>query len=159
MTETPSMDSGYWKARKRPALARASVAQWVTSSPLEADGAAGDLVGRVAHQGGGQGGLPGAVRSHQGVDLSGGHRQVDPPQDLGAIHGHVETLDLEQGGLGGERHDQKSTSLVTFTRLAIGEIPVGRAWPVRSQPVATPWTLLRARWPPTRWCRGIGDPG
>ncbi len=34
VTDTPSIDSGYWKARKRPALARTSVAQPVTSSPL-----------------------------------------------------------------------------------------------------------------------------
>ena len=34
VTETPSMDSGYWKARKIPALARTSVGQSVTSSPL-----------------------------------------------------------------------------------------------------------------------------
>ena len=33
VTDTPSIDSGYWKARKRPALARTSVAQCVTSSP------------------------------------------------------------------------------------------------------------------------------
>ena len=34
VTETPSMASGYWKARNRPALARTSVGQPVTSSPL-----------------------------------------------------------------------------------------------------------------------------
>ena len=34
MTGTPPIDSGSWKARKIPALARTSVAQSVTSSPL-----------------------------------------------------------------------------------------------------------------------------
>ena len=34
VTDTPSIDSGYWKARKIPALARTSVGQPVTSSPL-----------------------------------------------------------------------------------------------------------------------------
>jgi hypothetical protein len=33
VTETPSIDSGYWNARKRPALERTSVGQAVTSSP------------------------------------------------------------------------------------------------------------------------------
>jgi hypothetical protein len=33
VTETPSIDSGYWKARNRPALDRTSVGQAVTSSP------------------------------------------------------------------------------------------------------------------------------
>ena len=33
VTETPSIDSGYWKARNSPALERTSVAHVVTSSP------------------------------------------------------------------------------------------------------------------------------
>ena len=36
VTDTPSIDSGYWKARKSPALARTSVGRPVTSSPLSA---------------------------------------------------------------------------------------------------------------------------
>ncbi len=34
VTDTPSIDSGYWKARNSPALARTSVGQPVTFSPL-----------------------------------------------------------------------------------------------------------------------------
>ena len=34
VTDTPSIDSGYWNARNSPALARTSVAQCVTSSPF-----------------------------------------------------------------------------------------------------------------------------
>ena len=34
VTDTPSIASGYWKARNSPALARTSVGQPVTSSPL-----------------------------------------------------------------------------------------------------------------------------
>ena len=34
VTDTPSIVSGYWKAKKSPALARTSVGQPVTSSPL-----------------------------------------------------------------------------------------------------------------------------
>jgi hypothetical protein len=34
VTDTPSIDSGYWKARKSPALARTSVGHPDTSSPL-----------------------------------------------------------------------------------------------------------------------------
>ena len=70
VTDTPSIDSGYWKARKRPALARTSVAQCVTSSPSSRMAPDGHRVGGVSQQRAGQRGLAGAVGAHEGVDLA-----------------------------------------------------------------------------------------
>ena len=61
---------------------------------------AGDLVGRVAEQGVGQGRLARAVGAHEGVELALADDQVDPAQDLGAVDGHVQVLDLEKRGHG-----------------------------------------------------------
>ena len=52
-------------------------------------------VGRMAHEGVREGGLPGAVRPHDGVHLVRVHRQVDALDDLGAVlEGDVQILQL-----------------------------------------------------------------
>ncbi len=52
----------------------------------------------MAQQGTRQGGLPGAVGSHQGMDLAGPDGQVDPAQDGAVLGGNVQIADLEQRG-------------------------------------------------------------
>jgi hypothetical protein len=63
----------------------------------EPDGAGGHLVGRVAQQDVGQGGLARPVGAHEGVHLARPNGQIDPPEDGFALHRHVEALDLEEG--------------------------------------------------------------
>ena len=64
----------------------------------EADGAPGDPVGGVGEEGVGERGLAGAVGPHEGVDLALADRQAQPAQDLGAVDGDPEVVDLQQGG-------------------------------------------------------------
>ena len=61
---------------------------------LEEDLAVGDLVARVAHDGVARVDLPEPFGPHQGVDLAAGDRQVDAAQDLLALDGHMQVLDL-----------------------------------------------------------------
>ena len=62
---------------------------------LEADGSRGHLVGGMAHQDVRQGGLAGAVRAHDGVDLATRELEVDALEDLLAVDRGVEPLNLE----------------------------------------------------------------
>ena len=62
---------------------------------LEADGSRGHLVGGMAHQDVRQGGLAGAVRAHDRVDLATRELEVDPLEDLLAVDRGVEPLNLE----------------------------------------------------------------
>ena len=141
MTDTPSMDSGYWNARKRPALARASVAQWVTSSPSEADGPGGHLVAGWPIKVAARVDLPAPFGPIRAWTSPGADRQVHPLEDLGAVHGDVEVVDLRAGDVGahcskvylfGQHLDEQ--------RMTEKFLP-GRRGPVRSRPVATPWTF------------------
>ena len=91
---TPGIDVGYWKARKSPALARSSGSSSSRSLAVERGRALGDLVVRVAHQGVAQGALARAVGPHQGVDLALADREVDPLEDLLAVDGDVQVVDL-----------------------------------------------------------------
>ena len=62
---------------------------------VEQDVALGDPVGGMAHEGIREGGLPGAVRPHDGVHLVRVHCQVDALDDLGAVlEGDVQILQL-----------------------------------------------------------------
>ena len=64
--------------------------------PVEQDLAARDLVGRVAHDRVGQGGLAGAVRAHDGMRLARVHGEVDTLDDLGAVlERDVQVLELQ----------------------------------------------------------------
>ena len=79
------------------------------------DTALRDLVGGVAEQRVGQRRLPGAVGSHQGVELPGLDREVDAPQDLPAFDGDVEVFDQERGRgdlLGHGGHSNNTTAVV-----------------------------------------------
>ena len=63
---------------------------------VEEDLALGHLVGRVAHERVGEGGLPGAVRPHDGVLLPELDLEVDTLDDLGAVlQSDVQIPDLE----------------------------------------------------------------
>ena len=103
VTETPSIDSGYWKARNRPALARTSVGQRRHVLAVEQDAALRHPVRRVPEQRARQRRLPGAVRAHEGVDLADADGEVDPAQDGAVLGRDVEVPDLEQRG--SRRHD------------------------------------------------------
>jgi hypothetical protein len=65
--------------------------------PVEEDLAVGDPVCGVTHHRVGEGGLPGAVRAHDRVDLVLVDREVDALDDLGAVlERDVQVLDLQQ---------------------------------------------------------------
>ena len=98
VTDTPSIDSGYWKARNRPGLGPHVGGPAGDVLAVEQDGAGGDRVGGVPQQGTGQGGLAGAVGAHQRVDLAGSDREVDAAQDGAVLGRDVEVPDLEQRG-------------------------------------------------------------
>ena len=99
--ETPGISTGYWKARKIPALERSSGSISRISSPLKItlppvtsySGMPGDDLG--------QGALSGAVGAHDGVDLPSGDVQVEPVKDLGALFRDLgaEVPDLKDGGV------------------------------------------------------------
>ena len=64
----------------------------------EPDRAPGHPVGGVGEQRVGERRLARAVGAHEGVDLAVGHREAQAAQDLRAVDGDVEVVDLEQGG-------------------------------------------------------------
>ena len=70
-TGTPGISSGYWKARKMPALARTSVGQAVMSSPLKRMRPGVTSYSGLPSSVLAERRLAGAVRAHQGVDLAG----------------------------------------------------------------------------------------
>ncbi len=94
-TVTPGIATGYWKAMKRPALARSSGAASVMSSPSKLDRAGGDLERGVAHDRVGERGLAGAVGAHQGVDLAAWDLEVEALEDLLVLGADVEVGDLQ----------------------------------------------------------------
>ena len=96
MLLTPGISTGYWKAMNS-ALARPDLGlQLQQVLAIEADAAGGDLVLLAPGQHLGQRALAGAVRAHDGVHLARLDREVDALEDLAALDGHVQVLDLEQ---------------------------------------------------------------
>ena len=66
--------------------------------------AAGDLVGRVAHQRVGERRLARAVRAHQRVNLARADREIDSLDDLGAVlERDVQVLQFEHATLCGPK--------------------------------------------------------
>ena len=82
------------------------------SSPLKRTSARRQLVAGTAHEHVRQRRLARAVRAHQRVGLALLHGEVDPLQDLLALDGRLELLDLQRGGV---RSSQLSsgTSIIT----------------------------------------------
>ena len=115
-TLTPEISSGCWKPRKMPRAARSSVGSAVTSSPRNRIAARVTSVGGVGEEGVGERRLARAVGAHQGVDLALADREAQSAQDLGAVDGDVEVVDLEQRG---SRHgpDSISTTAVVEIRM------------------------------------------
>ena len=74
-TLTPGISSGCWKPRNRPAGGPLVGGEGGDVLALEADAAAGDLVGGVGEEGVGEGRLARAVGAHEGVDLAVGRRR------------------------------------------------------------------------------------
>ena len=100
-----------------PRAARSSVGSGGDVLAGEEDPAGGDLVDGVAEQRVGQRRLPGAVRAHQGVELARADGQGDAVEDLAAVDGDVEIVDLEGGSGGGGdrghgRHCNNTTDVV-----------------------------------------------
>ena len=93
-TDTPGIETGYWKARNSPAL-RALVRLGLGDVlALERDRALGDLVGGVAEQGVRERRLARAVGAHQRVDLAAVDVQVDASEDLALLGADVQVSDL-----------------------------------------------------------------
>ena len=61
---------------------------------LESDRTLGDLIGGMAEEGAGEGGLARAVRAHQRVDLAARNVEVDASQDLALLDAYVQVSDL-----------------------------------------------------------------
>ncbi len=95
-TLTPGISSGCWNPRKMPRAAALVGGELGDVLAPEPDGAGGDLVGGVGQQRVGEGRLARPVGAHQRVDLALGHGEGDAPEDLGAVDGDVEVVDLEQ---------------------------------------------------------------
>ena len=109
----------------------------------EADRALGHPVRRVGQEGVGERGLPGAVGPHQGVDLALADRQAQPAEDLGAVDGDVEVLDLQQRG-SVHALDCISTTAVVETRIrATGVGSAGQS--ARSRALTTCSGVSRTR--------------
>ena len=81
-TLRPGIAVGYWKARNMPEPGALVGRQLEDVAALPEDLAALDDVGRVAHQGVGEGRLARAVGAHDRVDLALADGQVDPLEDL-----------------------------------------------------------------------------
>ena len=97
-TLTPEISSGCWKPRKMPRAARSSVGSAGDVLAPEADRAPVTRYAGLARRVLASVDLPGAVGPHQGVDLALADRQAQPAQDLGAVDGDVEVVDLQQRG-------------------------------------------------------------
>ena len=100
-TLTPGISSGCWKPRNMPRAARWSVGRSVTSSPSKRiapdvtryAGSPSSVVGERR--------LAGAVRAHERVDLARADGERDAAQDLVAVDGDVQVVDLEERGPAG----------------------------------------------------------
>ena len=100
MTETPVISSGYWKARNSPPWPARRAARRVMSSPSKADGPSVTVVAGVAQQRVAEGGLAGAVGTHEGVDLTGRPTcEVHAPQDSVPSRRDVEVARSRAGGV------------------------------------------------------------
>ncbi len=77
MRATPGTSVGYCGARNSPSLARCQAGKVEQLGAVERDAPAEHLVAWAAHDHVSEGALAGTVRPHDGVHLSGSHRQVD----------------------------------------------------------------------------------
>ena len=93
---TPGISTGARKLRNRPARERLSVVSSVMSSAVKDDTAVVDRVDGVAHDQVAEGGLAGAVGSHQHMGLAGGDVEVDVVEDGLLVHGGGKTFDGKQ---------------------------------------------------------------
>ena len=85
------------EGEEEPELRALVGAQLAEVLPVEERLAAGDLVGRVAHQRVGERRLARAVRAHQRVNLARADREIDSLDDLGAVlQRDVQILQFEQ---------------------------------------------------------------
>lgn len=93
---TPGISTGAWKLRNRPARRTLVGGELGDVLAVKDDAAVVDRVDGVAHDQVAEGGLAGAVGSHQHVGLAGGDVEVDVVEDGLLVHGGGKTFDGKQ---------------------------------------------------------------
>ena len=93
---TPGISTGYWKPCISPRRARSSTSRPSNSAPARV-ALAHDLVALASAEDVAEGRLPGAIGSHQGMDLTEGQVEFDSLEDLAPARRRGEVRDREGG--------------------------------------------------------------